>query len=89
MVERYQGASLKDLFEADESPSCGVCGDTLDALDALDDGSDEGHAVQGRGMLLWSRGEERRTEDVPLCPTCSAGIGITALSRFQLEEEEG
>lgn len=51
--------------------------------------SDEGYSVPGRGLLVFTRGDERRAEEPKLCPTCGAAIGMTMLSRWATEEDEG
>jgi hypothetical protein len=43
----------------------------------------------GRGLFMWTRGEERRFEEPALCASCSAAIGVTALAAWSVEEEEG
>ena len=43
----------------------------------------------GSGLLVWTRGEEVRYEEPPLCEHCSVAIGVTALVRWAEEEEEG
>ena len=43
----------------------------------------------GRGLYIWSRGDERRYEEPPLCARCATAIGLTALALFTMEEEEG
>ncbi|HEY2512068.1 MAG TPA: hypothetical protein VGI39_14470 [Polyangiaceae bacterium] len=72
------------LFEASAEPAaCDVCG-----ADVGED-SGEGPAVPGLGMYLWARGEETRREEVPLCDACAAALGVAALARWEIEEEEG
>jgi hypothetical protein len=72
------------LFEDDEAHRCDVCASLLE-----NDG-DAAHAQgRGHGLLVWSRGEERRYQEPPLCPTCATAIGVTALQRWEIEEEEG
>lgn len=44
---------------------------------------------RGKGVFLWVRGEERRYDEVPLCPNCGTAIGMAVLARFAQEEEEG
>src|SRR5437868_835550 len=78
-------ASLADLVR-EPPPRCDACGALLALQDTADD---EGFAVPGRGTYVWSRGEEIRREDVPLCPSCAAAIGLSALARWEIEEEEG
>jgi hypothetical protein len=80
----FVSASHAVLFQDSEASSCDVCGDSL-APDELD----EGPEVRGRGLLVWSRGEERRYQEPPLCAGCAAAIGVSALSRWEIEEDEG
>ncbi len=56
---------------------CDVCGEAVA----------EGEASSG--LLLWFRGAEVRAEEPVLCPKCSTAIGMTALSIWAGEEEEG
>ena len=53
------------------------------------DDDDAGYGVTGRGLLVWSRGDERRYQEPPLCSGCAAAIGVSALQRWEIEEEEG
>ncbi|MRG97625.1 hypothetical protein [Polyangium spumosum] len=43
----------------------------------------------GRGLYVWTRGDEVRYEEPPLCVLCATAIGITALATWSVEEEEG
>jgi len=79
-------ASHEDLFVQNDSERCDACGG---AVTAPDDTADESHGPPGRGLYLWARGEEVRFESVPLCPSCASAIGMTALARWEIEEEEG
>lgn len=72
------------LFQDSEANRCDVC---ANALGKDNDGDDE-HGP-GSGLLVWSRGEERRYQEPPLCASCAAAIGVTALQRWEIEEEEG
>jgi hypothetical protein len=78
------------LFTEDPSAearnTCDVCGEKVADEDA-DDGA--AHAVAGRGHYIWARGEELRREEPPLCPSCATALGLTALARWEIEEEEG
>ncbi|MFO0613485.1 MAG: hypothetical protein U0414_12890 [Polyangiaceae bacterium] len=50
-----------------------------------------GRAIAGdthRGLLVWSRGEERRFEEPALCEPCATVLGISALSMWRRIEEE-
>lgn len=43
----------------------------------------------GRGLYMWTRGDEVRFEEPALCPRCATAIGVTALAAWAVEEEEG
>jgi hypothetical protein len=77
-------ASSSDLFR-DGAPTCDACGDEL----RLDSDDDDDHAPGGEGALLWWRDGRLREEKRPLCPPCAAAIGLTALTRWAIEEEGG
>jgi hypothetical protein len=55
-----------------------------DACDAPIDGE-----PAGRGLYMWTRGEEVRFEEPALCGDCATAIGVTALAQWDVEEEEG
>jgi hypothetical protein len=63
---------------------CDVCGVVVTA--ELDAGEDDS---RGRGTYLWVRGDKVELEHVPLCASCACAIGMTALARWEIEEEEG
>ncbi|MCZ7680521.1 MAG: hypothetical protein M5U28_17860 [Sandaracinaceae bacterium] len=42
-----------------------------------------------RGYLLFQRGDRPHVERPPLCERCAHAIGMTALFRFWMEEDEG
>lgn len=75
-------ASHSILFE-DDDERCSVCTEPLDGED------DDGPAIRGRGLLVWARGSERRYEEPHLCPGCASAIGVSALQRWEIEEDEG
>jgi hypothetical protein len=43
----------------------------------------------GRGLYMWTRGDEVRFEEPALCGPCAMAIGISALAAWSVEEEEG
>jgi hypothetical protein len=43
----------------------------------------------GRGLYMWTRGDEVRFEEPALCAQCATAIGVTALAAWAVEEEEG
>jgi hypothetical protein len=80
----FTSATHEVLFDADDArDACDVCGERV-----LDD-EDGGPALSGRGLYLWTRGEETRHEEAPLCPSCASALGLTALARWEIDEEEG
>lgn len=84
----FMTATHELLFQSDAAaPRCDACGAEL-AKDS-GDAHDEGFAIAGRGLYMWTRGDEVRVEDAPLCPSCASAIGMSALARWEIEEEEG
>ena len=51
--------------------------------------NDDDTRFEGRGLLLFTRGDERRYEEPRLCADCASVIGIAALQRWEMEEDEG
>jgi hypothetical protein len=43
----------------------------------------------GSGLYVWTRGEETRFEEPPLCARCANAIGLAALAQWELEEDDG
>lgn len=78
-------ASHAVLFEG-EGDRCSVCNRSV--TDHASDDDDPIH-FGGRGLLVWARGDERRYEEPHLCPSCASAIGVTALHRWEIEEDEG
>jgi len=56
---------------------CDACGELIEGEPA------------GSGLYVWTRGEEVRYEEPPLCASCATAIGVTALATWSVEEEEG
>jgi hypothetical protein len=75
--------SHEALFVDTPASRCDACAQLLGEDDASD-----GYGIPGRGVYLWARGEETRLETVPLCTSCASAIGMTALARWEIEEEE-
>ena len=55
---------------------CDGCGKTFEGLPG------------GSGLFVWTRGDETRFEEPPLCERCAARITVGALTKWSLEEEE-
>jgi hypothetical protein len=79
-IDAVADAALLAAREAKEASEL-----SCDACDELIEGEDE---PAGRGLLLWSRGDELRFEEPALCSKCAMAIGITALASFYADEEE-
>ncbi|HEY3817341.1 MAG TPA: hypothetical protein VGL81_09235 [Polyangiaceae bacterium] len=77
-------ASHEALFAEDRQPPCDACGAARPAAD-----EDDGFGLSGTGVYVSTRGTEVRFEKVPLCTSCASAIGMTALARWEIEEEEG
>ncbi len=76
-----RGFSLSErvLFETERT--CNVCDRKLDR--------EEDAETVSSGLLLFVRGDERRWEEPELCEACSSAITISAMQRWETEEEEG
>jgi hypothetical protein len=70
----------------DEPPlQCDVCDAPLHG----DETDDQENAFAGRGLYVWIRGGKVVYEEPPLCANCGTAIGMSALARWDIEEEEG
>ncbi len=76
-------ASHAVLFAIEGEEGCSVCSEILPSNE------EDGALHRGRGLLVWTRGDERRYEEPELCPHCASAIGVTALHRWETEEDEG
>ena len=81
--EPFAVASSSALFAAPEESRCDACNAALPGED------DDGYGLRGEGVYMWTRGSEVRFEKAPLCAECASAIGMTALARWEIEEEEG
>jgi hypothetical protein len=43
----------------------------------------------GRGLLYWSRGDELRFDEPPLCESCAVAVTASANRVWDIEDEEG
>ena len=80
-------ASHEDLFLERSESRCDACGESLPPTDEGEGAHRYG--LPGRALYLWARGDEVRFEGAPLCAACASAIGMTALARWEIEEEEG
>jgi hypothetical protein len=44
---------------------------------------------EGSGLFIWTRGDEVRYEEPPLCEECAKKLAIGAFMSWDVEEEEG
>ncbi|MDP8999600.1 MAG: hypothetical protein M3O46_05755 [Myxococcota bacterium] len=79
------GPPHEGVAEQQESARCDACGQPFDD----DDDDDVGYRLPGTGVYLWKRGDNICLEKVPLCASCASAIGMNALARWEIEEEEG
>jgi len=70
------------LFQGEGERRCDIC-DALIASSPLDDSKDG-----GSGLYVWTRGTEVRYEEPPLCLDCGPAIALSAMRRWEEEDEE-
>lgn len=58
-------------------PTCHVCGEAIAGEPA------------GFGVLLWTRGDERREEKDPICEACAVALGVTVQRQIEEEDDGG
>jgi hypothetical protein len=80
----FRVVSHEALFAAKHEMRCDACGAVLGEQD-----DEDSYGIEGRGVYLWARGDQVTLEDAPLCASCASAIGMTALARWEIEEEEG
>lgn len=88
----HEGLSVAShgvLFERAEPSACDACGCAIRAELDDRDAAQGPDPNQGTGAYLWVRGDRIELEIVPLCASCASAIGMSALARWEIEEEEG
>lgn len=71
-------SAAPEVHSASEGPFvCDACDEVIEGEPA------------GSGLYVWTRGDEVRIEEPPLCASCATAIGVTALAQWSVEEEEG
>jgi hypothetical protein len=65
------------VVPSDDNLVCDACGTTIEGEPA------------GRGLLVFPRGDDVLREEPPLCERCALAISMTALMRWEMEEEDG
>ena len=62
--------------ERQKSYECDACGRSFEGEPA------------GAGLFLWTRGDEVRYEEPPLCEDCASEITVGALVKWDAEDDE-
>ncbi len=73
------------LCSANAEVRCDICSVQLSRAES----DAPPYAVRGEALYAWTRGDEHRREEPPLCADCAAAIGISALTRWAMEEDDG
>jgi hypothetical protein len=83
-LRRYvDGGPTTPPLEADAAPEgnealrCDACGETIEGSPA------------GSGLFLWTRGEEVRYEEPPLCERCAYAIAVGGTLQWGDVDDEG
>jgi len=82
-TRRARSFSHHALYETEDARAkrCDVCDAPIRATD------DDLHPA-GAGIYVWTRGDEVRREEPPLCPTCGATLGMAQVRRWEIEDDE-
>jgi hypothetical protein len=80
-VQSSRGISEPSVAEEPATPAvpryeCDACGESCTGIQG------------GAGLFIWTRGDEVRYEEPPLCEKCASEITIGALVKWQIEEDE-
>ncbi len=67
-------ASLREL--GDKGKVCSVCDAEIIGEPA------------GSGLLMWTRGDDIRYDEPPICDDCSKTLHVTAYARWQVEYDD-
>ena len=65
----------EDRDDAKPPVRCDACGEEIEGVPA------------GSGLFLWTRGEEVRYEEPPLCEQCAYAIAVGGTLQMDVEEE--
>ena len=83
MPNRSESTALELHEPSVQSPAPERTGFECDACGKWIDGE-----PGGAGLFVWTRGDEVRYEEPPLCEECASEIAVGALVRWDSEEEE-
>ena len=81
---RGRSLSHRALFDEkkEEERRCDVCGEIAEEDD------DDACVSSGRGLYIWTRGEETRYEEPPICARCGQALGLAQVRRWAIEDDE-
>jgi hypothetical protein len=78
MEPRQRTLTQRQLFEVSEDRCCDVCGVVVD-----EDDEDASTA-----LYIWTRGDETRYEQPPICAKCGPALGLAQVRRWAIEDDE-
>ena len=76
LPEEAEASDRAEAEGAERRFQCDACGEWFDGEPG------------GAGLFLWTRGDEIRYEEPPLCEACASEIAVGALVKWDSEEEE-
>jgi hypothetical protein len=69
--------AIRDSDEEEKEPvRCDACGEAIEGSPA------------GSGLFLWTRGDEIRYEEPPLCEKCAYAIAVGGTLQWEADNEE-
>ncbi len=78
MEPHHRSLTHRRLFERQSERLCDMCGSVVDEDD--DDASS--------ALYVWTRGDEVRYEEPPLCAKCGPALGLAQVRRWEIEDDE-
>lgn len=82
-------ARQASALEVESDPITGAGPSAVPSNSYMCDACDQPHEGPpfGSGLFIWTRGDEVRFEEPPLCEECASRITIGALVKWSWEEE--
>lgn len=77
-IGRSSVATHRALFAVEGEKRCDLCEQILAS----------GDETGGSGLYVWTRGDEVRFEEPPLCARCGHDVALVATRQWAEEEEE-
>lgn len=76
IIHEFETPDVPPAPPPERSYECDMCGGNFDG------------EPTGSGLFMWTRGDEVRFEEPPLCQDCAETVTLDALTRWEVEEEE-